>query len=87
MPLNPTEKANILNALQRAIHRTEEAHLAEQVIELRNAHALITEIKVETPCRQCLDFAEPGYCKQWKQAIPADWLSVGCNNWLDEIPF
>lgn len=82
MQLNPIEKNHILRALERAIECVD----AQYADPLKQAHGIVDGIEPQSPCRLCLDF-ESGHCARWKQDIPPEWLEVGCDQWLDDVPF
>ena len=81
MQLNPIEKFAILSALDQAIARN-----GATDDPLKKVREMIDEMQALSPCRECLDF-DKGYCGHWKQNIPPEWLEIGCDNWLDDVPF
>ena len=86
MQLNPIEKNHILRALERAIECVD----AQYADPLKQARGIVDAIEPHSPCRLCMDFSagpESGHCARWKQDIPPEWLEVGCDQWLDDVPF
>lgn len=48
----------------------------------------VEAIEVRNPCARCLHFdSETQHCEAHNDAVPDDWLAVGCEKWEDDIPF
>lgn len=78
----------VLDAIDSALERVGDAPSEARYAEpLKQARALIEAVPPYRPCRLCLDYMATGFCTTWKQQIPPEWLEVGCDNWLDDIPF
>lgn len=51
--------------------------------------SVIENIKVATPCSDCINFTE-GFCRKYESRIPEEHLSSGCDLWeynKESIPF
>lgn len=85
-------RSQVLSAIDAAIadvgSAPDQARYAEP---LRQARAIIEAVPPYRPCRLCMDCvqsgASPAFCATWEQEIPSEWLEVGCDNWIDDIPF
>ena len=94
-------RTQVLSAIDAAIASVgaTKAEQGRYAAPLKHARAIIEEIPPYRPCRLCLDFVPPNgktgshsvtfqeFCMQWKAPIPPEWMDVGCDNWLDDIPF
>lgn len=61
---------------------------AEWLKTLRRAVAIVEALPAVTPCAQCDHFdAASGHCGRWEAAVPTDAQPVGCDQWVEDIPF
>ena len=53
---------------------------------LRAAIDAVQAIPVATPCTEC-DHYGTGHCDKWLADIPPEVMDIGCEEWVEVIPF
>lgn len=58
----------------------------EMIAKLEQAIQLLKEEPAWTPCHLC-DYHVGKVCKKYDAEIPEEFLGVGCEQWVEAIPF
>jgi hypothetical protein len=60
-----------------------------QMIEtLEQALAIVKSLPAQTPCIKCENFTpEREFCEHWNSKVPQDAQAVGCEQYIDLVPF
>jgi hypothetical protein len=87
MQLKAEERDDMLNALDHAIVCIVAARERETLSKIRD---WISVQPLKDGCHDCLHRCESSngpYCHHWNATIPIEWMSAGCDQWEDDIPF
>ena len=61
---------------------------ARHISQLKALLELAEALPVVTPCDLCAEFdRQSGYCARWKAPVPEEARPVGCEGWVEEVPF
>lgn len=54
---------------------------------LHAALAVVESLPEDRTCRACDNLGADNRCRHWDEIVPEDALDVGCDAWVNEIPF
>lgn len=53
---------------------------------LKDALTALQALPTQTPCTECDNYQE-GHCRKWGAEVPPEHRGLGCDEFVDQVPF